>query len=474
MKKLFFIILSILLVASMLCSPMLTYAFMDYEEGELSLLQEGDFEIEVSEKHSDSALIKSAEEKIYEGLLNVSSSINIYANRIPLTDAGALLSNVVNDNPDLFYVSSSYRVTNIVGSSYIYDIIPYYSMPMNEIEASKKVFNDGVARALKEVDSSMSDIQKALTIHDYICDRAIYPSDYYSDDKEIYHSAYGFFYNDIAVCAGYTLTYSYLMHQLGIECEYVTSSAMQHAWNKVKLGGNWYNIDITYDNNDFDYDYNTAGRISHYFFMKSDAYFSGEQGIYHKDGKTYDTCNADSTDFDNYFWHDVGSRIYVIDGSYYYLSPDFDNYSAALTRRDESGNEVKIGGDYNAAVYNYSTGRYDEQDKCDYWIPAQDIFIRLTYLDGRFYISSDKIIYSQLLNGKRYGICSNTQYIVGFAEREGELIYNLYGDNAHQYGLDKLEYFNNNITTSRGGYNNYPDINNDGYVNAKDYAYIIH
>lgn len=472
MKKRLCLILSILIIAAMLCSGDFAYAFMEYDEGDLSLLQEGDFDIEISEKHGDNASILSVRDKIYKSLLNVDSSINVFAYRVPLEDVGAVLSDVINDNPDLFYVSSSYRTTNISGYTYAYSIIPYYSMAKDEIESAKEVFNQGVAKALSAVDSSMSDLQKALTIHDYICDRAIYPADYETNDKDIYHSAYGFFYDEIAVCAGYTLSFSYLMHQLGIECEYVTSSAMQHAWNKIKLGENWYNVDITYDNNDFQYDYNTAGRISHRFFMKSDEFFSGEQGIYHKDGKTADICNADSNDLDDEFWHEVGSRIYVVDGNYYYLSPDFDNYTAVLIKRDLSGNEEQIGDNYFAPVYSSSIGRHDAQENCDYWIPVQDVFIRLTYLDGRFYITAEKDIYSQLLNGKRFSIVSADNYIVGCAEREGELIYNLYGDNA-QYTLDKLQYFRDNITTSQGGYNNYPDVNNDGYVNAKDYAQII-
>ena len=38
---------------------------------------------------------------------------------------------------------------------------------------------------------------------------------------------------------------------------------------------------------------------------------------------------------------------------------------------------------------------------------------------------------------------------------------------------DKYEYFSNYMSKiNNNTYNNYPDIDNDGYVNAKDYALI--
>ena len=467
------LLISILLIAAMLSSGDFAYAFMNYEEGELSLLQEGDFDIEISEKHSDGALFQSAEEKIYQGLSELSSSINIYTNRIPLSDAGALLSNVINDHPDLFYVSSSYRTSSLSGSSYVYNIIPYYTMSKAEIEDAREIFNSGVDNALSQVDSSMNDMQKALTIHDYMCDRAIYPvlgnNDEY--DKDIYHSAYGFFLDGNIVCAGYTLAYSYIMHELGIECEYVSSAGMRHAWNKIKINGNWYNIDLTYDDLDFFSGLNTYGSMHHCFFLKSDSYFSGALGLYHYDGKTYDSASASSTDMDDYFWDDVNSRIYVLNGDYYYINPDFDDFSAYLTKRTVEGNETNIGKSYSSATLSATMQAYDSSGN----IQGREydvILIRLAYLDGRFYIASNKSLYSQLLNGKRYTITTLSYYPIGLSVRDNNIVYNLYAD-SDSYVFDKMEFFENNITTPKGKYNNYADINNDSFVNAKDYAMII-
>ena len=466
-------LLGILLIAAMLSSGDFAYAFLDYEEGELILLQEGDFDLEYSEVHSQRALIQSAEEKIYNGLLNVSSSINIYTNRIPIDDAGALLSNVINDHPDLFYVSSTYRTSTVFSSSYVYEIIPYYSMSKSQIEEARTVFNRGVSNALSNVDSSMNDIQKALTIHDYMCDMATYPDlgDSYQYDDELYHSAYGFFLNGNAVCAGYTLAFSYLMHELGIQCEYVSSAGMQHAWNKVCINGSWYNVDITYDNFDMSTGQNTLGSVHHCFFLKSDSYFAGALGLYHFDGKTYDTCNASSTAMDEYFWDEVNSRIYTLNGDYYFINANISRQTGYLTKRTVEGAETKIGSYFSSATTSGYMQAYDSNgviQSREY----DDILIRIVYLDGRFYVSSNQSIYSLLLTGKRYEIARDSYYINGLSVRDKNIVYNIYGDK-NAYCLDKENYFKNNITTPKGGYHNYPDTNNDGYVNAKDYAQII-
>ena len=235
----------------------------------------------------------------------------------------AYYSNIINDNPDLFFVSSSYRYY-YNQSNKVTAVVPQYAMEQAEVEEAMEIFNAGAAKALREVDSSMTDLQKALTIHDYICSYAVYPQIYNEDgsynsslDLDIYHSAYGFFKDYNAVCAGYTLTFSYLMHQLGIDCEYVASGDMEHAWNKIKIGGNWYNIDITYDNADFVDAENTYGLAYHDCFLKSDTYFNSESGLCHYNYLAYDEADATDTTYDSYFWDDVDSRVYTVNGDYY-------------------------------------------------------------------------------------------------------------------------------------------------------------
>lgn len=74
---------------------------------------------------------------------------------------------------------------------------------------------------------------------------------YYSDDA---YSLEGFFEDGKIVCTGYSSVFQYLMTRAGIPCIEVfgatrsskdaAAGEIDHAWNKVKIGGQWYNIDI--------------------------------------------------------------------------------------------------------------------------------------------------------------------------------------------------------------------------------------
>ena len=471
-------ILLIIVSIIMMSVPALALAATGKGEGEANLLQEDNFDIQSAKSVKLGTTESTAEtvaEQIHQGLLSYSSEIDVSRLRISTADFDAYYSNVINDNPDLFFVSSSYQYYYSKTTNKVTAVVPQYALTQSEVETALEIFNAGAAKALKEVDSSMSDLQKALTVHDYICSYAIYPQIYDEEgyyveelDLDIYHSAYGFFKDFTAVCAGYTLTYSYLMKQLGIECEYVAADDMEHAWNKVKINGNWYNVDVTYDNSDYVEAENTYGLAYHSCFLKSDAYFATEAALYHYNYMTYDDCTANDTTYDNAFWNDVNSRIYSIDGDFYYLNPDYDGYSATLTKRTAAGSETTLGRAYNSATLDIT--RY-AQDSGGAWhlVDHDDILIRLLYLDGKFYVNDSSNIYAVTMNGLRRTAFANTGYLISLGSVDGNLVYQTYDDQSTVVVMDKKEYFRDNLTS----YHIYPDTNNDGYINGRDWANII-
>ena len=56
-----------------------------------------------------------------------------------------------------------------------------------------------------------------------------------------------------AVCAGYSVALKYALQYVGIETKFIEGDAHVgneeggHAWNQVKIDGNWYNADLTWD-----------------------------------------------------------------------------------------------------------------------------------------------------------------------------------------------------------------------------------
>lgn len=111
--------------------------------------------------------------------------------------------------------------------------------------------------------NSYSDYENELAIHDYLVSNI----EYGGGDEEAY-SAYDALIKGRAVCSGYAESFKTLLDMLGIESRAVTGSVNgeAHSWNMVKLDGEWYHVDVTWDD-PIDGD----GTISHKYFNVTDA-----------------------------------------------------------------------------------------------------------------------------------------------------------------------------------------------------------
>ena len=91
---------------------------------------------------------------------------------------------------------------------------------------------------------SNTDIENELAIHDYLVENVSYV-----DTGDSSYNAYSALINGIAVCSGYTECFKTFMDMLGIENGTVSGEAgnEQHIWNTVMLDGQWYHVDVTWD-----------------------------------------------------------------------------------------------------------------------------------------------------------------------------------------------------------------------------------
>ncbi|MGN0368001.1 MAG: transglutaminase domain-containing protein [Wujia sp.] len=93
----------------------------------------------------------------------------------------------------------------------------------------------------------MSDYDKELAIHDYIVKNCKYG--YVETSKDYAYRAYGALVQKTAVCNGYAEAFALLLSCVGVENQIITGTAdgELHAWNLVKLDGDWYQVDATWD-----------------------------------------------------------------------------------------------------------------------------------------------------------------------------------------------------------------------------------
>ncbi|MER1998365.1 MAG: transglutaminase domain-containing protein [Lysinibacillus sp.] len=124
----------------------------------------------------------------------------------------------------------------------------------------ERLVNGKVAAILETIDAStMTDVEKVKIVNDYIVQHTVY-SEATSASP---HSAYAILFEGKGVCQGYALLAYKLLTELGIEALYVTGEVYTggHAWNLVKLDGNWHHLDTTWNDplpdrgNGVSYDY---------------------------------------------------------------------------------------------------------------------------------------------------------------------------------------------------------------------------
>jgi len=107
------------------------------------------------------------------------------------------------------------------------------------------------------VTEDMTDFQKELDLHDWLVqsyygcyDRTVYDPKT-PMGREDNQNPYGLLVRGYGICLAYATTFQLLMDMAGVECVTVigasSSSGSDHAWNMVKLEGEWYCVDPTWN-----------------------------------------------------------------------------------------------------------------------------------------------------------------------------------------------------------------------------------
>jgi transglutaminase/protease-like cytokinesis protein 3 len=181
-----------------------------------------------------------------------------------------------------------------------------------KIKNTRIKLDAAIDTALSSVDPSMTKVEKAMVLHDYIISNTAYTKD---TSKEYRVTEVGTFLKHQANCEGYSRAYAILMEKVGIPVKFVTSDALVHMWNKIKIGKSWYHVDVTWDDPlDNDSSADQYGRVSHDNFLCSNTRIK-ETG--HCDFTSTDT---DSTKYDQKYWKNVKVSFYYHDGSWLYMT----------------------------------------------------------------------------------------------------------------------------------------------------------
>lgn len=141
--------------------------------------------------------------------------------------------------------NSSNNIKITYGGNYKIGITINKAYSDNEIEEINKVIDKVINESIT---NSMPPREKIKIIHDYIIDNTEYDKlKYENKDDTTYKSntAYGVLIEGYGTCNGYADAMAIFLDKLNI-INYKISND-EHIWNLVYLDGNWYHLDLTWD-----------------------------------------------------------------------------------------------------------------------------------------------------------------------------------------------------------------------------------
>ncbi len=181
------------------------------------------------------------------------------------SDVRLTIKALTDDNPQIFWLSTTFGY--LLNKNENYTAVQLYSkVSPDTLADSITKLKTTVNSFLETLRDNMSPYELELLIHDYILATCSYDKTVEVDDsglpQELTNSfdAYGALVCQKAVCEGYARAFQLLCNSAGIKCLNIIgeSQGELHMWNAVELDGDYYYVDITWDDSDdkaLKYDY---------------------------------------------------------------------------------------------------------------------------------------------------------------------------------------------------------------------------
>lgn len=177
------------------------------------------------------------------------------------------------------------------------DIVEHYLTRFERALHKVRIIGDKLKRYIKK-NKIKGDIEKVFVVYNYIFKNISYDYEYLELDKK--SKKIGFnnltvleqrkifrtqtlegIFTKKTVCTGFSYIFKMLLEYIGIESNICIGyfkigkeKEVAHAWNQVKIDGNWYNIDISYGIEHYnEYIMIEEGKIPKYFLLSDDEYY---------------------------------------------------------------------------------------------------------------------------------------------------------------------------------------------------------
>lgn len=285
-------------------------------------------------------------ELMYTAIEEGQGGVDLDGYKLSAENVVKIYGDIINAVPEFFYLENSiqYYYHSSGVNHYVTRVLFKYKYTGKTLENAKTRYNQELAYIVSLFDEDMSEAEKALAVHDYLI------SSFEYDSSLAYFDVYSLFTKRRGVCQAYSLAYAAILRELGMEAVMVTSEEMNHAWNLVKVDGEWYHADLSYD----DPAPERPGHVNHDNFLLSDAGIANTE-----DPHTgwISTVSCAEEDYAGAFRQDVTSAMVHLGGRWYYI----DNERAALVSSDFDGGNL-------LEVYAFRDKWYVDGSSTTYWV----------------------------------------------------------------------------------------------------------
>lgn len=396
-------------------------------------LQKGGLGVVVEQQDGAASLASTydataLEKLIVEGIKACQTSIDVSELGLTRDDInnGAVRS-IINSHPEFISLSGGYTYWTS-GSSITKIAFTYLTNAKEE----QQELDAALQEVKSKIDTSgMSDEEIVLAYHEYLTSTVAYAyEDYFNGTIAANHGydMYGALVKHSCVCQGYAETMFYLLREAGLSCAIASSENINHAWNIVKIRGNWYHIDATWDDPVWD----MPGRSYHDYFLVSFDTMNKNTLINHtKDrtdmvvsaqwGDTYTTA-VDTTYESGKFWNGIEKAIFYKDGYWYSISEGSSKTSFNINKYQYSTNINKVLYSGTAKWATPSGGYYPGVYSSIY-LRGDNLYFTTPDSLNKIDITSTNVTPTELINIRTQYNSSTGNNLYAFGEQYGKLVY---------------------------------------------------
>ena len=190
--------------------------------------------------NAENEIGNDVKEVLRDGFYRFSDTIDISGFSVMPEELSSLLASVLKDDPYLFFVNGQMSYSYVPGGR-VLSVKPQYFLAGEEAFAAWEICRMYIRDLAREAQNYSTQIEKALFLHDKIC------LDYEYDETLESDTMYSLFLYGKGTCQSYTHVFMAALRECGIESHFVASDTIEHMWNYVKIDGEWYHTDLTWD-----------------------------------------------------------------------------------------------------------------------------------------------------------------------------------------------------------------------------------